>query len=253
MRRPHIRVLAAIFVMLAVLSSCGSDSGSKLSGTVQVYAAQSLTKAFTDLGKAFEARHAGTTVKFAFGGSSTLVAQITQGAPADVFASADQANMDRLTTARLTDGASTVFAANRLEIVVAKGNPKRITGLADLARPGTIVSLCAAGVPCGTYGTQALAKAGVAVTPKTTESSVAGVIGRIATGEADAGIVYVTDVLAAPKVDGVAIPEADNVIARYPMAVLKSTAHRKVADAFVAFVGSGAGQAILAKYGFLHA
>jgi molybdate transport system substrate-binding protein len=157
--------------------------------------------------------------------------------------------MDHLVEANLVDGTPKPFTRNALQIVVATGNPKAITGLADLARVSTV--LCAENVPCGNYARQALAKANVAVTPASNETSVAGVIGRVQNGEADAGIVYVTDVKANDKVSGVDIPAAQNVVAAYPGAVLQHAPNPDGAKAFLAFVASDAGQQVLAKYGFL--
>jgi molybdate transport system substrate-binding protein len=244
------------------LAACGS-SGTKqattatgvtstLEGTITVAAAQSLSAAFTEIGADFEAKHPGLTVRFDFAGSAALVGQIEQGAPTDVFASADEANMQRVVAGGDADGTPTVFAHNGLAIAVAPGNPKHITTLRDLARPGVVVSLCAATVPCGSYARQAISKAGVAITPKSEETSVAGVLGRVQNGEADAGIVYTTDVKAAAgKVDGVMIPAAHNVVAAYPAVALRASGHRGAARAFVAYLRSKAGQATLAKYGFV--
>src|SRR4029077_5482411 len=196
----------------------------------------------------------GVGVNFSFAGTPTLVTQIEQGAPADVFASADTDNMTKLTTDGFTSGASQVFARNQLEIVVAPGNPKGITGLADLAKPGVIYITEGPTVPAGKYSLQALAAAGVKVTPKSLETSVTAVISKIELGEADAGIVYTTDVSAAGnKVQGVPIPAADNVIATYPIAAVKGASHSVVARAFIAYVLSGKGQSTLATYGFLAA
>jgi molybdate transport system substrate-binding protein len=222
-----------------------------VAGTINVYAAASLTKAFTEIAVSFQTAHPGTSVRLNFNGSSTLVTQIFQGAPADVFASADTENMDRLVSSGLMAGTPQVFTKNRLRIVVAKGNPKGIVGLTDLARGDVITVLCAPAVPCGNYARQILTTAGVTVAPKSNESSVTAVIGRVATGEADAGIVYVTDVLADSRVSGVTIPDAANVIAEYPLAVLRDASNAPTAQAFVELVRSSAGQTILGKYGFL--
>jgi molybdate transport system substrate-binding protein len=255
----------AAMVAMTLFGACGGGNADKVEadratttappkveGTVTVYAAQSLANAFTDVGKAFESEHPGVSVAFNFAGSATLVTQISQGAPADVFASADQPNMDRLSSSGLIDGKSRIFAKNLLHIVVAEGNPKNIATLADLARSNVATVLCAANVPCGNYAREALEKAGVQVTPKSDESSVAGVIGRVQNGEADAGIVYVTDVLANnDKVSGVDIPPEYNVVAEYPHAALKNAPNPVGAQAFMAYVESTAGQGLLAKYGFL--
>jgi molybdate transport system substrate-binding protein len=249
-------------VAAAFLAACGSSGGTAasspsatpLSGSISVFAAASLTASFNALGASFQTAHPGVTVKFNYAGSPTLVTQIEQGAPADVFASGDTTNMDKLTTDGFTVGSSSVFAHNQLEIVVAPGNPKGITGLADLAKPGVIYITEAPTVPAGKYSLQALASAGVKVTPKSLETSVTGVISKIETGDADAGIVYTTDVSAAgSKVSGVQIPAANNVIATYPIVVVKGTTNSVVANVFITYVLSASGQSTLQSFGFLAA
>src|SRR5205823_7885259 len=198
----------------------------------------------------FQRLHPAATVHFNFAGSPTLVTQITEGAEADVFASADQANMDRVTGAGLNSGSARVFARNKLEIVVEKGNPKHVSGLADLSRPGLLVVLTGPTVPAGKYAGQALQAAGVHVTPVSQEVDVKFVVSKVALGEADAGIVYVTDVKAAGStVDGIAIPDQYNVVASYPAVVLKGAANPVAARAFLDYL-LGAGQANLASFGF---
>jgi molybdate transport system substrate-binding protein len=193
-------------------------------------------------------------VNLIYAGTPTLVTQIEQGAPADVFASADTTSMDKLSADGFTMGTSRVFAHNQLEIVVAPGNPKGITKLADLAKPGVIYISEGPTVPAGKYSLQALATAGVKVTPKSLETSVTAVISKIELGEADAGIVYTTDINAAGnKVQGIQIPTADNVIATYPMVAVKGTKNSAAADAFIAYVLSTTGQSMLASFGFLSA
>ncbi len=225
-----------------------------MSGNISVFAAASLTASFNPLGASFQTANPGVAVKFNYAGTPTLVTQIEQGAPADVFASADTTNMDKLTADGFTTGSSQVFAHNQLEIVVATGNPKGITGLADLAKPGLIYISEAATVPAGKYSLQALASAGVTVTPKSLETSVTAVISKIELGEADAGIVYTTDVAAAgSKVSGVLIPAANNVIAIYPIVAVKGTTNSVVANAFIAYVLSATGQSTLKTFGFLPA
>ncbi len=220
-----------------------------MSGTITVFAASSLTAAYTAIGKDFQAAHPASMVKFSFGGSSTLVAEIQQGAIGDIFASADQSNMQKAVDAGLVAGSPTIFAHNRLEIVVAAGNPKHIAGLSDLTRPGLLVDLCAPVVPCGRYAAQALQKAGV--TLKTSqEIDVKAVVTKVALGEADAGVVYVTDVKAADAaVQGVEIPLGLNVVADYPVAILKDSQNASLAKAFVSYL-LGAGQQTLARYAF---
>ncbi|MEA2644749.1 MAG: molybdate transport system substrate-binding protein, partial [Chloroflexota bacterium] len=237
--------------------ACGSSpspSTAALGGTASVFAAASLTDSFKALGTAFQTAHSGTQIQFNFAGTPTLVTQIEQGASADVFASADTTNMDKLTADGFTSGTSQVFAHNKLEIVVAAGNPKRITGLADLAKPGVIYVTEAATVPAGKYALQILSSAGVKVSPKSLETDVKSVVGKIELGEADAGIVYTTDVKAAgSKVTGVAIPDSVNVIATYPIVAVKGTKNSALASAFIAYVLSTDGQATLQSFGFLRA
>jgi len=213
-----------------------------------------LTASFNAIGTAFQAAHPGVTIKFNFGGTPTLVTQIEQGASADVLASADTTNMDKLKTDGFTAGTPQVFAHNKLEIVVAAGNPKGITGLADLAKPGVIYITEAPTVPAGKYALQILANANVKVTPKSLETDVKSVVSKIELGEADAGIVYVTDVKAAgDKVTGVPIPDSVNVIATYPIVAVKGTKNADLANAFIAYVLSADGQATLQSFGFLPA
>lgn len=254
--------VSLLIVAAALLAACGksggaaaaSPSAASLTGTIAVFAAASLTDAFKSLGASFQTAHPGVTVQFNFAGTPTLVTQIEQGAPADVFASADTTNMAKLTAEGFTTGTPQVFAHNQLEIVVAPGNPKGITGLADLARPGVIYVSEAPTVPAGKYSLQALAKAGVSVTPKSLEIDVKFVVSKIEFGEADAGIVYTTDVKAAgSRVQGVPIPDAYNVFATYPLAAIKGTKNVDVANAFIAFVLSRTGQSTLGTYGFLGA
>ena len=252
----RIRILSLLFVV--VLAACGNMTVNEHpptpSGAASVFAAASLTDSFKALGTAFQAAHPGTTVQFNFAGSPTLVTQIEQGASADVFASADTTNMDRLKADGFTGGISQVFAHNKLEIVVAAGNPKGITGLTDLAKPGVIYITAAPTVPAGKYALQILASAGVKVAPKSLETDVKSVVSKIELGEADAGIVYVTDVKAAAgKVTGVPIPDSVNVIATYPIVAVKGSTNLSLANAFIAYVLSADGQAKLQSFGFLPA
>jgi len=244
------RAVVALAVA-AVCGSCGNSApASSLSGTITVFAAASLTAAYTAIGKDFETAHPGAMVKFSFGGSSTLVAQIQQGAIGDVFASADQPNMQKAVDAGLVAGSPSIFAHNRLEIVVGAGNPKHVMGLSDLAKSGLVVVLCAPVVPCGRYAGQALQKAGVSVKPASQETDVKAVVSKVALGEADAGIVYVTDVKAGgAAIQGVDIPLGFNVVADYPVAVLKDSQNAPLAKAFISYL-LGAGQPTLARYGF---
>lgn len=245
--------MAPLLALLALTAGgCGSEQASPAgAGKVTVFAAASLTEAFTEMGKAFERLNQGTTVIFNFAASSELVTQIDQGAPADVFASADPTTMAKLTDSGKAARAPATFATNLAEIIVEAGNPKGIRRLADLAGPGLVVVTCAPEVPCGRYARQIIDRAGVTVTPKSLESNVKAVVSKVTVGEADAGIVYVTDVVAAgDAVTGVPIPAEVNVTATYPIVVTTHGAASAVAKAFVDFVLSAAGQAILTTYGF---
>jgi molybdate transport system substrate-binding protein len=252
----RLRIVSFV-VSAAFLAACGSSgpsSSTSLSGTVSVFAASSLTDSFKALGAAFQTAHPGTSLQFNFAGTPTLVTQIEQGAPADVFASADTTNMDKLKADGFMSANSQVFAHNKLEIVVGAGNPKHITGLADLAKPGVIYITEGATVPAGKYALQILASAGVKVTPKSLETDVKSVVSKIELGEADAGMVYVTDVKAAgSKVTGVPIPDSVNVIATYPIVAVKGGKNSALGNAFIAYVLSADGQATLQSFGFLPA
>ena len=248
-------IVAALPIVAVIVSACGvnapaSSSPSGLSGTITVFAASSLSDAYTTTGKDFQKANPGTMVKFTFGGSSMLVSQIQQGAIGDVFASADQPNMQKLVEGGLISGSPSTFAHNRLELVVAAGNPQHVTGLSDLARSGLVVVLCAPTVPCGRYAAQALKKAGVTAKPSSQEADVKAVVSKVALGEADAGIVYVTDVKAAGnRVQGVGIPSDVNVVADYPVAVLMDSQNPDLAKAFISYL-LGDGERTLTRYGF---
>jgi molybdate transport system substrate-binding protein len=250
------RVITALAAMLLVAcggspSTASTPSPDSITGAINVFAAASLTAAFKDEGTAFQAKHANASLVFNFAGSASLVTAINNGAPADVFASADLPNMQKVVAAGNTISQPANFASNKLQIVVGAGNPKGIKGLSDLANPGTVVILCAPAVPCGNYANQALTKAGVKVTPKSQEQDVNAVISKVSQGEADAGIVYVTDVRAAgQKAQGVDIPDEQNVIASYPIGTVKGGSNPKGGQAFIDFLLSAPGQAVLADYGF---
>lgn len=265
-RFPRTGLIVAL-VVVVVAAACSSSSSStakpkpssttgaapKVAGSVTVSAASSLTGAFTKIGADFHTAHPRATVTLNFGSSATLATQIQQGAPTDVFASADQSNITVLTSAGLAAGAPTVFARNRLEIVTKPGNPKHVTTLADLAQVGT-VSLCAETVPCGKYAAQALTTAGVTIPVGsiTRGQDAKATLAAVAAGDAAAAIVYVTDAKsAAATVASVVIPDAQNVVASYPIVVLKAAAGSAAARAFVAYVRSAAGQATLRSFGFL--
>jgi molybdate transport system substrate-binding protein len=255
MLRSRIRLTAVLAVAALALAACGGDddsggsSGAASASEIKVFAAASLTAAFTKLGEDFTAANGGTKVTFNFAGSQALATQIQQAAPADVFASADIPNMGKV-----KDLVSTPqnFASNLLAIVVEKGNPKDVKGLEDLANPDLKVVLAAEEVPAGRYAKQVLDKAGVSVTPVSQEDNVKAVVTKVSLGEADAGIVYVTDVTAGgDKVEGVDIPEGQNVTATYPIATVKASKAQDKAQAFMDLVLSAEGQQVLKEYGFL--
>ncbi len=222
-----------------------------LSGSLNVFAAASLTGAFNAARTSLATREPSLSLTFNFAGSNTLVTQIQQGAPADVFASADQKNMAKLVTAGLVETPVT-FAKNKLEIAVAPGNPKNITSLQDLAKPGITVVLEATGVPAGDYTRTVETQLGISITPKSLEPDVKTAITQVTTGEADATVVYVTDVAAAgSKVAGVTIPDNLQPSITYPIAVVKATHNPAAAEAFVQSAVSGAVQKALIAAGFI--
>jgi molybdate transport system substrate-binding protein len=229
----------------------GSDGSRAITGEITVFAAASLTGTFTQLALDFEAAYPGTTVTLNFAGSSDLVTQIVEGAPADVFASADTTNMAKLADSGLLDGSSTDFATNTLEIAVPPSNPAEIASLADLARPGVKTVVCAPQVPCGSATTAIEKASGVDIRRVSEESSVTDVLGKVTSGEADAGLVYVTDVRAAgDAVVGIPFDGSAAAVNTYPIATLRGTTESDVARAFVAYVASPAGQRVLADAGF---
>ena len=256
-------MIRAAIAILAVwlMAACGSSTGPSgclidtscgvgpARTTLTVFAAASLQPAFDKIGAKLQSTQNIVTT-FSYAGTQTLTTQLTQGAPADVFASADAAHMTTVQTAGLLHSQSVLFAHNRLEIAVAKDNPKGIHSLADLARQGLVVVLADPSVPAGKYAQQALTKANVTVHPASLEQQVTGVLSKVALGEADAGIVYHSDVVTSGQVGGVTIPDTQNVIADYPIAVLKTTQNQTGAVAFVDFVLSTEGQSILAAAGF---
>lgn len=257
--------VAAVSAALLLLAGCGDDddsddkpvaSGTPSAGapaaaepsTITVLAAASLTEAFNEASTVYAKNHKDQTVKFSFAGSQELAAQVKQGAPADVIATADTKTMDGLTN---EVGAPQIFAKNKLTIIVPKGNPKNVTSLADLARGDLTVVLAGPTVPVGRYSRDALAKAGVDVKPKSEETDVKAVVTRVRMGEADAGIVYTTDASAAGgDVVAVEIPEQFNVVASYPVAVIKDSGKQGPATAFTQWLLTPEAQQILAKYGF---
>jgi molybdate transport system substrate-binding protein len=259
-------VVPVVVALAVTLSACGSNktttsssttlatpstTSAALTGSLNVFAAASLTGAFNAAKAPLTAANPGLSLTYNFAGSNTLVSQIMQGAPADVFASADTANMQKLVTAGLVNTPVT-FAKNKLEIAVAPGNPKQITGLADLAKPGVSVVLEATGVPAGDYTRMILASMNITVTPKSLETDVKSAITKVTSGEADATVVYVTDVkAAASSVTGVPIPDSVQPNITYPMAVVKASKNTAGAQAFINSAVSGDVQKALENAGFL--
>lgn len=246
MRIPSLAVAGLALLAVAGCSAsptpAPSSSAAALEGTLTVAAAASLQNAFTELGDLFEGANPEVTVEFAFAGSSALVAQLQEGAPGDVFASADAANMEK--ASELLSGDPELFAGNTLTIVTPPGNPSGIESFADLADARLVV--CAAQVPCGTATAAEADAAGVTLSPVSEEQSVTDVLGRVTSGEADAGLVYATDAEAA----GDAVERIDfatTVVNEYPIAALNDS---EVAAAFIAFVLSDEGRSVLASYGF---
>jgi molybdate transport system substrate-binding protein len=223
-----------------------------LTGSITVFAAASLTDTFGEMADSFEEENLGATIKTNFGASSALREQILAGAPADVFASANTSNMDQLVDADAVAGEPEVFVTNQLEIAVPAGNPGGVDGLDDFAKADLAIGLCAEEVPCGQFGREALANAGVTPAQDTDEPDVRSLLTKVEAGDLDAGLVYHTDVLAAgDEVEGVEVPEEFNIIAAYPLAALSASGNADLAAAFVEFVLSDEGQSILGSYGFM--
>jgi molybdate transport system substrate-binding protein len=264
MRRTWRLVLLTAAAAALVTTSCSDDDGeggaaaasartgaNALDGDITVFAATSLSESFTAVGDAFSAANPGVDVTFSFDASSALVQQIVEGAPADVFASADTTTMDTLTDAVLDGSEPVLFATNLMTIIVAPGNPLGITGVADLTDPDVSVVVCAPEVPCGSYAEQIFAAAGIDVTPVSFEQNVRGVATKVTAGEADAGLVYVTDVTAAgDAAEMVAIPGDINVVAQYPIATVAASQNPEAGEAFIDFLTGPEGQDILARHGF---
>jgi molybdate transport system substrate-binding protein len=233
-------------VVLLVLAGCASAGG----GTLTVFAAASLTDVFTELGNRFERENPGLDVRFTFAGSSALATQIEQGAPADVFAAADEAQMARVVDSGLAADPEP-FASNVLEIAVPPGNPAGVTGLDDFARDGLTLAVCAPEVPCGTAAEELFAAASVSPRPDTQEEDVRAALTKVQLGEVDAALVYATDVVAAgDSVEGVVVPEADGAVNRYPICLLTDAPDPGPARAFVDLVLSEDGRRALADHGF---
>lgn len=263
--RNMVRGAAAVITVALAVAGCGgsssggnavaggsspSPSSSAISGTVNVFAAASLTEAFTTLGKQFEAAHPGVKVVFDFGPSSGLAEQINQGAPADVFASASTKNMDQVVSA---GGAwnPTPFVKNVMEVAVPPSNPAHIASVNDLAKNGVKVALCQSQVPCGATAQKVFTNAKITVKPVTQEVDVKSVLSKVELGEVDAGVVYVTDVRSAgSKVKGTTIPESVNASTSYPIAALTKAQNAAAARTFVAYVLSSQGASVLTADGF---
>src|ERR1700722_6496872 len=268
-----IRAAAGAGLLVAALAACSSSSATtaaapgttatatgatgasqsaKPSGTLVVFAATSLTAAFDKIGAQFQQANPGVSVKFNYNGSSSLATQITQAAPADVFASASPTNMKTVTDKSLASTTPEIFTSNQGEIMVEAGNPDHIKSVADLANASLKVVTCAPEVPCGALATQIFKNADVTVKPVSQEQNVGGVVTKVSLGEADAGIVYVTDVKAnGSKTTGVAIPTDQNQVTDYPIAEIKGAPNPTAAAAFIRYVLGADGQQVLTSFGFL--
>ncbi|KUM74325.1 molybdate ABC transporter substrate-binding protein [Streptomyces griseorubiginosus] len=264
--RRSVQVAALGAAALLALSACSSSddsssaksgasqsgSGTKVSGDITVFAAASLKESFTTLGKNFEKAHPGTKVTFSFGGSDSLAASITGGAPADVFASASPKTMKVVTDAKDNDGAPATFVRNQLEIATLPGNPDKVASLKDLTGKDLKVVLCDKTVPCGAAAEKALTASKLKLTPVSYEEDVKSALNKVVLKEADAAVVYRTDVRAAgDKVEGVEFPESADAINAYPIALLKESKNTETANAFIALVRSAEGQKVLTAAGFL--
>ncbi|MGW3288281.1 molybdate ABC transporter substrate-binding protein [Streptomyces sp. NPDC001002] len=265
--RRTLQVAGAGAAALLALSACSSDSDSdstksdssasassspKLSGTVTVFAAASLQESFSTLGKEFEKQHPGTKVTFSFGGSDSLAASITGGAPADVFASASPKTMAIVTDKGDGVGTPATFVRNQLEIATLPGNPDKVASLKDLTKSGLKVVLCDKTVPCGAAAQKALDASKLKLTPVSYEEDVKSALNKVVLKEADAAVVYKTDVKAAgDKVEGVDFPESADAINDYPITLLKDAPNATAAKAFIALVQSAEGQKVLTEAGFL--
>jgi molybdate transport system substrate-binding protein len=252
-------VITAGLVAIALAGCSSGNSGSSPTPTskassstasIIVFAASSLTEAFTELGKQFEAAHPGDKVTFSFGSSSDLATEINSGSPADVFASASTTNMQDVVTVG-NASSPTNFATNVMEIAVPPSNPGHVTSVNGLAKSSVKVALCQAQVPCGVTAAKVFSNAHISVKPVTLEVDVKSVLAKVELGSVDAGMVYVTDVRAAgSQVKGIEIPASDNASTTYPIAVVSKSTHAAVAQQFVAFVLSPAGQKVLTADGF---
>lgn len=254
MNRTKFSIPIAALLLTAVAGCGGSDDGDSSAGedtTLTVYAAASLTATFEEIGADFESTHDGVDVEFNFAGSSDLVAQIQEGAPADVFASADEANMEKLTAEDLQGSEPENFASNTLQIVVPPGNPAGVESFQDLAQSGLNLVICAPEVPCGAAAQTVAESAGVELSPVSEEQSVTDVLAKVTTGEADAGLVYVTDVIAAgDDVEGIEFPESSSAVNVYQIATVADSENADLAQEFADLVLAETGQSILQDAGF---
>ncbi len=254
-----VRVAAVTAALSLAVAGCGApnespardSTGDAGGGKLVVFAAASLKKSFTEIGEQFKTDNPGSDVEFTFAGSSDLVTQLTQGAPGDVFASADTKNMDKAAQADLVAADPVNFASNTLTIVTAQGNPRKVASFKDLSQPGLSVVVCAPQVPCGSAVQKVQKATGVQLDPVSEESQVTDVLNKVTSGEADAGLVYVTDALGAgDKVSSVRFPESAEAVNTYPIAVLKQARDRVLAGKFVDLVIGEAGQKVLDAAGF---
>lgn len=252
---------AAVTATALVLVGCGSPSESAtatsaapdgtVAGDITVFAAASLRAPFTDLGTRFAAEHPGSSVELSFAGSSDLAAQLISGAPADVFASADTANMTKVVEANLVSGDPVAFATNTLTIVTAPGNPEEITSFADLADADILTVICAPQVPCGAATATVERATGTTITAVSEESSVTDVLGKVTSGQADAGLVYVTDAAGAgDAVTAVPFAESKDAVNTYPIAALSGSDNEDTARAFADYVSGPVGRDVLGRAGF---
>ena len=257
---PVAAIAASLMLALAGCGGGGGESGGQGDAapqgqadgqTLTVFAAASLKDTFGQMEKQFEQANPGTDVKLTFAGSSNLASQIKQGAPADVFASADENNMKKVTDPGLTAAAPVTFATNTLQIAVAPNNPKHIQSLQDLANPANKTVVCAPQVPCGSAATKVEKAGGVDIKPVSEEQDVKSVLSKVSSGNADAGLVYVTDVAAAKgQVQGVTFPQASAAVNNYPIAVLKNAQNAELANKWVQLVTGPQGQQVLKTAGF---
>ena len=247
MRRLASLVIIPIFGL--IFAGCASSDDTTTS--LRIAATSSLTEVFNDIGEQFMQANPDITIAFNFASSSDLALQISQGLPADVFASADVKNMAKVTDAGLLHGQPIAFATNSLEIVVEKGNPLFIDSLAQLADPSLLFVTCPIEVPIGGYTAEVLRNAGVTVTPASLEENVKGILTKVALGEADAGIVYRTDILAAGNsVTGVPIADNVNVTTKYLVGALRDSQNQDASQRFIIFLSSEQGQKIFSQFGF---